>query len=151
MTTPESDNHTPSTILNFGPIFSTKTVSESPRRPLSPCHTFIGICCGRITPRLCKQMAPGIGNKRAQHLRQARASQAAKKRKVEEDNYLPQSVLQFLNVEEEQQGGPGNLRRPRYSNPLSLTGKIFQSLEKINSTAIEQRTPRRKYLKRKWR
>ena len=70
---------------------------------------------------------------------------------MEEDNYLPQSVLQFLYVEEEQQGGPGNLRQPQVLNPLSLTGKISHSLEKINSTAIEQRTLRRKYLKRKWR
>ena len=62
-------------------------------------------------------MAPGIGNKRAQHLRRARASQAAKKRKIEEDNYLPQSVLQFLDVEEEQQGGPGDLRQPQVLQP----------------------------------
>ena len=33
---------------------------------------------------------------------QARASQAAKRRKIGYDNYLPQSVLQFLDVEEEQ-------------------------------------------------
>ena len=62
-------------------------------------------------------MAPGISNKQAQHLWQARASQAAKKREVEEDNYLPQSVLQFLDVEEEQQGGPRNLQQPQGLQP----------------------------------
>ena len=64
-------------------------------------------------------MAPGIGNKRAQHLRKARALQAAKGRKAEEDNYLPQSLLQFLDVEEEQQGHgePGDLRQPQRLQP----------------------------------
>ena len=38
-------------------------------------------------------------------------------RKIEKDNYLPQSVLQFLDVEEEQQGGPGDLRQPQGLQP----------------------------------
>ena len=78
-----------------------KTVSESPKRPLSFPNAFIGICCTRIALSQ-EAMAPGIGKKRAQQLRRARA---AKKRKIEEDNYLPQSVLQFLDVEEDRQGG----------------------------------------------
>ena len=57
----------------------------------------------------------------------------AKKRGIEEGNYLPQSVLQFLDVEEEQQGGPGIYGSPRDFNPLSHTGKIYQLVERTNS------------------
>ena len=43
--------------------------------------------------------------------------QAAKRRKIEDDDYLPQSVLQFLGVEEEQQARPGDLQRPQGLQP----------------------------------
>ena len=46
-----------------------------------------------------------------------RASQAAKKRKIRDDNYLLRPVLQFLGVEEEQQGRPGDLQRLQPSFP----------------------------------
>ena len=71
-------------------------------------------------------MAPGIGNKRAQHLRRARA---AKGRKIGGDCYLLQSVLQFLDVEVEREGGD-----LQGLQPSPHTGK---SVEKTNPTATK--------------
>ena len=71
-------------------------------------------------------MALDIGNKRAQQLRRARA---AKKRKIEEDNYPPQSVLQFLDVEEERQGG--DLQCPRVGCRCYLREQMGDAL--VNS------------------